>query len=187
MRFNRFLISMLLLTLITQYFTQTEVKAYSPYYQSHYLGLTHKQLEKISYWTDYFFALVRPEMRGKKIELSQTIYRREKAAIRRVIRQVLLCSCYSEGKTLESSAKDNCEIRENNYFFNGFYHDLTDAIFYARHPEITRRQSKLTDLTLFGEWGFIRQYFLDFDSSQMLREEFIPVCTSSISSNLQFA
>lgn len=178
MKFCQFLISMLLLTIITQYFTQQEAKAYSHCPQYNSLVTSPQQLEKISYWTNYFFDRVRPEMRGKKIKLSQTIYRQEKTALRRVVRQVLLCSCERENINSELTNKDKLDSPKKNYFFDGFYDDLTDAIFYARHPEITNRESKLKDITLFTEWTFIRQYFLDFGHSEILTQEFVPACTS---------
>lgn len=183
MNFYRSLILLFIITIITQYFTQQKVNAYPSCDRSQSVVHSREQLEKISYWTDYFFEQVRPEMRGKKIQLSQTIYRREKTAIRQVIRSILLCTCYLEPNNYffvkhkgELTEKDDEWVRDNNYFLNGFYHDLTDAIFYARHPEITKRQSKLKDMNLATEWMFIRQYFVDFERSEILSKAFIPVC-----------
>ena len=70
MKFYKTLISVLLLTVITQYSRQKEVQAYPSCRRYSDLIRSPEKLKKISYWTDYFFVLVRPEMRDKKIKVS---------------------------------------------------------------------------------------------------------------------
>ena len=171
---------------------------------------TLEKLEKINYWTDYFFELARPEMKGKKIKQDQTLYHRERIAIQDVIKQVVFCSCqqpqlkhyyflsqrenhkpralhrrrtnYSDriNRRLtgqqESEERDFNWIRNKNYYFDGLYSDLTDALFYARHPEFSRQVSPKSSLNLSTEWIFIRQSFLNLDQEIFIKQHLIPVC-----------
>ncbi len=67
--------------------------------------------------------------------------------------------------------------RQNrNYFFEGLYRDLTDAIFYARHPEISLKEDKSRHLNWGSEWNFIRRRFANYDQEKVLKHTFIPVC-----------
>ncbi len=67
--------------------------------------------------------------------------------------------------------------RQNrDYFFEGLYRDLTDAIFYARHPEISLQEDKIQHLNWATEWDFIRRRFANYDQEQVLKQYFIPVC-----------
>lgn len=189
MKFYRILISVLLTTTITQYWTQQEVKAYSFCDRSASIRSPEK-LKRIGYWTDYFFYLVRPEMRDKKIQVSQTLYRREKTGIRQVIRQVTSCSCYWSRKNYylvkqhipeDKQQKDIWQweyywLKNNEYWFEGLYRDFTDAVFYARHPELSRDNSNLKNMNLATEWMFIRQHLVDFETENTLKQEFIPPC-----------
>jgi hypothetical protein len=172
-----FILTLILTTTIT--ISGQRVKAYSTCEKSTFIIHSPEILEKISYWTDYFFYLVRPEMESKKIKFSETIYRREKIAIRQVIREVLLCTCESTVyKKNQDGSNQNYYLRnqEDNYFFAGFYRELTDAVFYARHPELSDRKSWSKDMNLATEWMFIRQYFTSFNTSERLQKEFIPTC-----------
>ena len=194
MKFYKTLISVLLLTVITQYSTQKEVKAYPSCRRSSDLIRSPEKLKKISYWTDYFFVLVRPEMRDKKIKVSDTLYRREKTGIRQVVRQVVSCSCYWSRKNYylikqyipeDKQRKDKWQweyywLRNDDYWFDGLYSDFTDAVFFARHPELNSEKSHLKDMTLATEWMFIRQYFVDFATENPLKQEFIPSCPRDI-------
>ena len=190
MKFARILISALLTTTIIQYLAQQEVQAY--YYCDRSPGITRspEKLNKISYWTDYFFYLFRPEMEDKKIQLSEQLYRREKTGIRQIVRQVDSCSCYWSKKNYylikqhiseDKQRKDIWQwdyywLRNDDYWFEGLYSDLTDAIFYARHPELNRDKSHFKDINLATEWMFIRQHLVSFDIENSLKEEFIPAC-----------
>lgn len=194
MKFYKILISVLLLTVITQYSSQKEVQAYPSCRRSSDLIRSPEKLKKISYWTDYFFYLVRPEMRDKKIKVSDTLYRREKTGIRQVVRQVISCSCYWSRKNYylikqyipeEKQRKDKWQweyywLRNDDYWFDGLYSDFTDAVFYARHPELNADKSHLKDMNLATEWMFIRQYFVDFATENPLKQEFIPPCDRDI-------
>ena len=194
MKFYKTLISVLLLTVITQYSSQKEVQAYPSCRRSSDLIRSPEKLKKISYWTDYFFVLVRPEMRDKKIKVSDTLYRREKTGIRQVVRQVISCSCYWSRKNYylikqyipeDKQRKDKWQweyywLRNDDYWFDGLYSDFTDAVFYARHPELNADKSHLKDINLATEWMFIRQYFADFATENPLKQEFIPPCDRDI-------
>ena len=207
MRFYRTFILILLIATIVQYFTQKEVQAYSSCDQTK-LGSeadrspaviqSPEKLKKISYWTDYFFYLVRPEMRDKKIQVSQALYRREKTGIRQVVRQVFSCSCYwSRGnyyliKKYIPEDKQNKRfgqweyywLRNDDYWFDGLYSDFTDAVFYARHPELNRDDSNFKNMNLATERIFIRQHLVSFDLENSLKQEFIPPCSRDIANKV---
>ena len=214
--------------------------------------------ETIDYWTNYFFKLVRPEMRHKRIRAHQTLYRRELTEIRRVVANVIDRSCqephlnryYSrieqdaynlDSKTArrrfvprgvrlrhypndqvalhrlteaeiqnaemlrdryddweraeyyaeysedgfsdrvaswdeELWAKDYAWQRTDDYFFNGLYQDLANAVFHARHPELSRNLDIKDNLNWATEWTFIRQYFASYEEDNFLKQHFIPLC-----------
>lgn len=119
-------------------------------------------LEKINYWTDYFFYLVRPELKIQKetIQLSNPIYVTEKSRINQVVRQVLLCPSYGDKKNHYLWDKDDILTRADRDFWEWFYNALTDAVFYAHHPELEARKSWSKNITLFTEWILIRQSFI---------------------------
>jgi hypothetical protein len=191
---------------------------------------TPEELEKIDYWTNYFFKVLRPEMRGKRVQYHQSLFRREKAAIRQVIRQVVYCSCqepnlnryyflmarqrddawrrdrYKYESRYENRYDRNSDeryfyaddelrwdeqlwdeeyywSRNRDYFFDGLYADLTDAIFYARHPEFDRRISKKSKMDWTSEWTFIRQYFANYEQERFIKQYLIPVCDRDFTNN----
>ena len=186
-----------------------------------------ENIEKIDYWTNYFFKLLRPEMRNKKVRIHHTLYRRERAEIRRVVSKVLYQSCQrphinhyyqiserdrNDVKRLRRERFDRRERlrsrlrndesyyqhryyyddelswdeelwdegyywdRTNDYFFEGLYRELTDAVFYARHPELSHQASRKDTMNWSGEWSFIRQHFSDFQQEKFLKQQLIPVC-----------
>jgi hypothetical protein len=187
-----------------------------------------EDLEKVDYWTNYFFKLLRPEMRNKQIRIHHILYRREKAEIRQVVNKVVYQSCQRphinhyyllsererEAEKLERLNRlegrerirsemranrddywqrhyyDDDELfwdeelwnegyywdRSNDYFFEGLYRDLTDAVFYARHPEISHHVSRRDTMNWSGEWSFIRQHFADFEQEKFLKQHLIPLC-----------
>ena len=198
MRFHRTLILILLTTTIVQYFTQKEARAYSSCDRSSAVIRSPEKLKKISYWADYFFYLVRPEMRDKKIQVSQTLYRREKTGIRQVVRQVFSCSCYWSRRNYYLIKKhipkdrqnkrfwqwDYYWLRNDDYWFDGLYSDFTDAVFYARHPELNRDKSNFKNMNLATEWMFIRQHLVSFDLENILKQEFIPPCGRDIANKV---
>lgn len=206
MKFDRTLISVLLIIVTTQYFTHQRIIAH-PKNADVYpkcdrakpgskadpipkLTSSPKQLKKTSYWTDYFFYLIRPEMKEKKNRVFQTLYRREKTEIRQVVRQIFSCSCYWEKKNYylikQYIPKDKYQenfwqwdyywLKNNEYWFEGLYGDFTNAIFFARHPELNRDNSYLENMNLATEWMFIRQKLASFDTEKILKQEFIPTC-----------
>ena len=187
--------------------------------------LTTKEIQITNDWTEHFFHYLRPELRGREIELYDTLYRREKAAINEVVNFVLYETCqeknrnhyYFVGVKKVRRARsyndrypryrynprsvneelynrqrqsrfrhEDPEIWENDYFwrqnrdyfFEGLYKDLSDAIFYARHPEIPLEEEKINHLNWAGEWNAIRRHFANFDQEQKLKDHFIPLCLS---------
>lgn len=187
-----------------------------------------ENLEKVDYWTNYFFKLLRPEIRNKPIRIHHTLYRRERAEIRRVINKVIYQSCQrpyinhyyllsererdrekkerwerlNRRERMRSDIRDTRDYyweryyyyddemfwdeelwdegyywnRTEDYFFEGLYRDLTDAVFYARHPELSRRISRRDTMNWSSEWIFIRDSFADFEQEQFLKQHLIPLC-----------
>ena len=186
-----------------------------------------EDLEKVDYWTNYFFKLIRPEMRNKKVRIHHTLYRRERAEIRRVVNKVVHQSCqqphinryylvsererdevkrerrqrFNRRERLRSKLRDNDNYyryryyyddellwdeelwdegyywdRTDDYFFEGLYRELTDAVFDARHPELSHHVSRRDTMNWSGEWSFIRQHFADFEQEKFLKQQLIPVC-----------
>ena len=93
---------------------------------------------------------------------------------------------WNEGAQQESRLDAN-EIEETNffwqlnrdYFFHGLYQDLTDAVFYARHPEISHKENKLQYLNWSAEWNFIRRRFVIYNQEKIFKNGFIPVCQNN--------
>ena len=193
-----------------------------------YLDCQHTEnLEKIDYWTNYFFKLVRPEMRHKRIRMHHTLYRRELTAIRRVVHKLVSQSCQQPQmnqyylllkRDLESSRQNYRQSwhrrnrinrinddsnnnwqqykyygeellwdeklwnegyywqRTEDYFFEGLYGDLADAIFYARHPELSAETSIKNNFNWSTEWTFVRQYFANFEEEKFIKQHLIPLC-----------
>ncbi len=70
---------------------------------------------------------------------------------------------------------------KKDYFFEGLYQDLTDAVFYARHPELSyEKTQKLQHLNWAGEWNFIRRHFANYNQEEILKQDFIPVCQNNL-------
>ena len=88
----------------------------------------------------------------------------------------------------QDSISDNKKITERNffwqlnrdYFFDGLYQDLTDAIFYARHPEISHKENELEHLDWAAERNFIRRRLANYNQKEILQEDFIPVCQNNL-------
>jgi hypothetical protein len=142
-----------------------------------------EQIAKINYWTDYFFFLIRPELQGKPIKLSQQLYRREQAGIRLIVRKIIVYGCYWERKnyylekiSLEDQPERDYWLIRENYLFDGLYAQLTNAIFYAHHPELPKQKSNFKNLNWVTEWNNIRHNFANYQQETNLLSQFIPVC-----------
>ncbi|MGL5076906.1 MAG: hypothetical protein ACRDBG_13925 [Waterburya sp.] len=222
MKITRLLILSIYTTILMSVLPQQKLVAHE--YCESYIDCHQEpeDLEKVDYWTNYFFKLLRPEMRNKQITIHHTLYRRERAEIRRVVNKVVYQSCQrphinhyyllselkrerdslKHPKKIRSEMRDNHDNywersyyydnelfgdeeswdegyywdRTNNYFFEGLYRDLTDAVFYARHPEISHHVSRRDTMNWSGEWSFIRQHFADFEQEKFLKQHLIPIC-----------
>jgi hypothetical protein len=162
-------------------------------------------------------------MRNKKIRIHHTLYRRERAEIRRVVNKVVYQSCQQPNinhyyllsereqdreklerwQSLDRRERMRTELRDeqryhyyddelfwdeelwdegyywgrtDDYFFEGLYRDLTDAVFYARHPELSHHFSRRDTMNWSSEWTFIRQQFADFEQEKFLKQHLIPIC-----------
>lgn len=225
MKINKSLTLTLIITILISIVNPP--KALSHEYCESYIDC-HREpedLEKVDYWTNYFFKLLRPEMRNKKVRIHHTLYRRERTEIRRVVSKVLHQSCqrphinryyllserendvkrlrrerFDRRERLRSRLRDDSYYqyryyyddellwdeelwdegyywdRTNEYFFEGLYRELTDAVFYARHPELSHQVSRRDTMNWSGEWSFIRQHFADFEQEKFLKQQLIPVC-----------
>lgn len=164
------------------YLYPTKVNAYTycdlktDYYYS------PEQRAKINYWTDYFFFLFRPELKDKQIVRSQKLYQREKAGIRGVVKRVLLCGAYWEHQNyylekiyLAREPENPYWLLINNYVFDGFYAELTDAVFYAHHLGLPPKKSNFKNLNWSTEWINIRQSFASYQQENNLFAEFLPI------------
>ncbi|MGF1540118.1 MAG: hypothetical protein ACFCU5_06635 [Pleurocapsa sp.] len=228
MKINQLLLISLITSLLISIFTPLQAKAHK--YCESYLDCppTSEELEKVDYWTNYFFKLLRPEMRNKQVRIHHTLYRRERAQIRRVINKVIHQSCqkphinhyyllserernrekkerwhrFNRREILRDRLQNNRDDywhryyyyddellwdeqlwdegyywgRTNDYFFEGLYRELTDAVFYARHPELAHPVDRRGRMNWAGEWSFIRQRFADFEQEKFLKQHLIPVC-----------
>ncbi|GAB4532560.1 MAG: hypothetical protein Tsb0014_17130 [Pleurocapsa sp.] len=228
MKITRLLILSIYTTISFSIFPQQQLSAHE--YCDSYIDCHQEteDLEKVDYWTNYFFKLLRPEMRNKPIRIHHTLYRRERSEIRRVVNQVVYKSCqrpYINHYYLLSERERNREKKERwqrlnrrermrsdirddrdyyweryyyyddevfwdeelwdegyywnrteDYFFEGLYRDLTDAVFYARHPEISRSVSRRDTMNWSSEWIFIRDSFADFEQERFLKQHLIPLC-----------
>ena len=56
-------------------------------------AINSSNLEVIDYWTQHFFDLLRPELKGKEVQIYEVLYQREKAAIAQVVTHVLFSTC----------------------------------------------------------------------------------------------
>ena len=228
MKITKLLTLTIFATILTSIFNSPKTVAHE--YCESYIDCHQEQedLEKVDYWTNYFFKLLRPEMRNKKIRIHHTLYRRERAEIRRVINKVVNQSCqrphvnhyyllsererdrekrehsqrFSRQERLRDKLRNNRDYyrhryyyyddellwdeelwdegyywrRTDDYFFEGLYRELTDAVFYARHPELSHHISRRDTMNWAGEWSFIRQHFADFEQEKFLKQHLIPIC-----------
>ena len=228
MKINKLLVLIIVLTILKSFFNPNQALAHE--YCESYMDCHQEpeDLEKVDYWTNYFFKLLRPEMRNKKVRIHHTLYRRERAEIRRVINKVVHQSCqrphinhyyllserekerekserrqrFGHRERLRNQLRDNRDYywhryyyyddellwdqelwdegyywdRTDDYFFEGLYRELTDAVFYARHPELSHHVSRRDTMNWSGEWSFIRQHFADFEQEKFLKQQLIPLC-----------
>ena len=228
MKITKLLTLTILVTILISVFNSSQIVAHE--YCESYIDCHQEpeDLEKVDYWTNYFFKLLRPEMRNKKVRIHQTLYRRERSEIRRVVNKVVHQSCQrpninhyyllsererdkekqerqqrsSRRGRLRDKLQENRDYywhryyyyddellwdeelwdegyswgRTNDYFFEGLYRELTDAVFYARHPELARHISRRDTMNWAGEWSFIRQHFANFEQERFLKQHLIPVC-----------
>ena len=228
MKTNQLLSFSILAIVWIQIFTSSKVVAHTnceSYLDCHQ---NPENLEKVDYWTNYFFKLLRPEMRNKRIKIHHTLYRRERAEIRRVVNQIVYRSCqqpylnryylltereqdeekpprwhsYNHRERLSHRFHDRDHLwypdsgdellwdeelwhegyywrRSEDYFFEGLYRDLTDAVFSARHPELSQHGSRRETMNWSTEWVFIRQHFANFEQEQFVKQHLIPLCDRS--------
>ena len=235
MKTNLILLFGILGILTTQSLTQQKVIAHphcDPYLDCY---RESENLEKAEYWTNYFFKLIRPEMRNKQVRIHHTLYRRERSAIKQVVDRVLNRSCqrphidhyyfllerdrnredreswdsYHRRDRLRSRLDRRHNIwhryddydrelwwdeelwddgyywgRTEDYFFEGLYRELTDAVFYARHPELSRPVSRRQVMNWSSEWTFIRQHFADFEREKFIKQHLIPICDREVYENM---
>ena len=228
MKITKLLILSTLITILISIFTQQKVAAHK--YCESYIDCHQEpeDLEKVDYWTNYFFEKLHPEMRHKRVRIHQTLYRRERAEIRRIVNKVIYQSCqqpfinhyyllserererekrehqrgFFRRQRMRNRFRNNRDDswhkyyyhddellwdeelwdkgyywgRSKDYFFEGLYRDLTDAVFYARHPELSRHISRRETMNWSTEWIFIRQHFADFEQEEFLKQHLIPLC-----------
>lgn len=109
--------------------------------------------DELNQTTDGYFGFVRPEMRGKKIQPSQTLYQKEWLAIREVMQNRLvwmeLPVCYADPGTYGYEVENYGETVEA----------LTNAVFYARHTELVGRLIRPGETALIEEWKAIKRKF----------------------------
>ena len=103
--------------------------------------------------TNSYFWTVRPEMLERSIQSHQTQYKKEWLVIRGVLMDRLvwmeLPQCYAEPGTYGYEVENYGET----------VIALTDAVFYARHPELNGRKIKPTETSLVREWNSIKESF----------------------------
>lgn len=99
--------------------------------------------------TDSYFWTVHPEMWDRAIQPHQTQYKKEWLAIREALRDRLVYGqvCY----------KDGYDYEVENYGEALFA--ITDAVFYARHPELNGRKIAPNETSLVQEWNSIYRTF----------------------------
>jgi hypothetical protein len=102
-------------------------------------------------WTDSYFWTINPEMLDRSIQPHQTQYKKEWLAIRGVFEDRLtwmqLPICYAE------PGEYGYEIED----YGDAMAALTDAVFYARHPELNGRKIRANETSLIREWNSINQ------------------------------
>ncbi len=104
-------------------------------------------------FTDSGFWNIRPEMLNRTIQPNQTLYRREWSAIKEVMSKLLmwreLPHCYADPGTYGYDVENYAEMVTA----------VTDAVFYARHPELQRRKLRPSETRLIEEWNGIYRSF----------------------------
>jgi hypothetical protein len=99
--------------------------------------------------TDSYFGDIHPEMRDRKIQAHQTQYQKEWLAIREALRTRMTYArvCW----------KDGYDYDVENY--GEALMAITDAVFYARHPELLGRKIGSGETDLIQEWNSIWRSF----------------------------
>lgn len=100
-------------------------------------------------YSDSYFWDVRPEMRDKKIQPHQAQYKKEWLAIREALKGRLSYGkvCFKDGYDYDVQDYGEALIA------------MTDAVFYARHPELAGRKIKPNETRLTREWNLIWKSF----------------------------
>lgn len=105
---------------------------------------------KIDEFTDFYFYVIHPEMEGNRIQREQFLYQKEWLAIRAVVRHRIAWTKLSLCQA---------DIGEYGYDLVGDLSELasaiTDAAFYARHPNLVGRKIRVGETKLTEEWNAI--------------------------------
>lgn len=111
--------------------------------------------EVVDDWTDYFFYGVRPEMKGRRISSSQTLYAREWSALRQVVNQYVAWTQTNCGEPPQYATYgyDLTDLPLSD--------ELADAVFYGRHPELNGRTIRSGETALAREWRAIHSKIAD--------------------------
>lgn len=108
---------------------------------------------ELNQYTDSFFWNINPEMRDRSIQPQQTQYQKEWSAIREVLRNRVvwmeLPGCYAEPGTYGYEVENYGETVTA----------VTDAAFYARHPELRGRKIRPDETSLVEEWNSLYRSF----------------------------
>lgn len=114
--------------------------------------------EIIDDWTDEFFYRANPQLSGRQIRANETEYIREWNAIERIIPDLLVYNnnpvCGDRNWILESY--DHLSVNEGKALVSDELNQVADAIFYARHPELSGRKIRSNETQLANEWLRIR-------------------------------
>ena len=113
--------------------------------------------EIIDDWTDTLFYRANPQLSGRKIRTDETEYIREWNAIQRIVPDLLVYDnniCGDTGWILESY--DYISLDEGKGLVSEELNQVADAIFYARHPELSGRKIRPDETQLANEWSRIR-------------------------------
>jgi hypothetical protein len=100
-------------------------------------------------FTDSYFWTINPGMRNRSIQPYQTQYKKEWLAIREVLKNKLSYGkvCYKDGYDYDVENYGDALIA------------MTDAVFYARHPELAGRKVRSSEASLIREWNSIWRSF----------------------------
>jgi hypothetical protein len=99
--------------------------------------------------TDSYFGDIHPEMRDRRIQVHQAQYKKEWLAIREALRSRLSYGrvCYKDGYDYDVEDYGEALIA------------ITDAVFYARHPELAGRKLRPSETSLIREWNSVWRSF----------------------------